>query len=162
MITCKVCGSLKVENKEKALCATHNREARKAPAKIKPKTPLKKVSTKKAAALVKLAKTKVKKREEAVRWCEGCGRSDLPLSHSHILSVANYPHLEADPENLVYECYSERGDEREYSCHTITEVGTLEMQESLSNWPKKLRYILKHAPEHLEKIKLRSLKKERL
>ena len=43
MITCKICGSFKVENKELKLCASHNREQRKPrpeKAKIKPLAPL--------------------------------------------------------------------------------------------------------------------------
>lgn len=157
MLGCKSCGNKTVENYELKLCASCNKERRKPPVKPKPRTPIKPISTKKATALAKLNKTKVKKREEGIFYCEGCGSSSLPLSHSHILSVGMFPELEADPNNIVYECYGYKG-----SCHEITETGSLELQETLSNWPKKLKYILKHAPEQLEKIKLRSHKQKKL
>lgn len=157
MLGCVSCGNLAIEQRDLKLCASCNRERRKPPVKLKPKQAIKPVSTKKAQALAKLAKTKVLKREEGTRHCEGCGCTDKPLSHSHILSVGQFPQYESDPANITYECYGYSG-----SCHEITETGTIEIQEKLANWPKKLRYILKHAPEQLEKIKMRSLKREKL
>lgn len=154
---CKSCGNKAVENRDLMLCSSCNRQRRKPPVKPKKRTPIRAVSAKKASALTKLAKTKVKMRESEIRYCTGCGCSDKPLSHSHTLPVGQYPDLESDLENLNYECYGYNG-----SCHEITETGDLEMQESLSNWPKKLAYILRVKPEYLEKIKLRNLKRERL
>lgn len=39
--------------------------------------------------------------------CEGCGRGNRPLSHSHILSQADRPDLAAEAENIRLHCFGE-------------------------------------------------------
>lgn len=51
-------------------------------------------------------------------YCTGCGRSDVPLSHSHLIPRSYNKELETNKDNITYHCLSM--GERE-GCHTIWE-----------------------------------------
>lgn len=157
MQVCK-CGSFKIENKDLSLCSVCNRERRKAEAPQKPqkvyelkRTEIKAVSTKKAAALSRKHKTQQEMAKKDIRWCETCGRADRPLSHSHVLSVGQYPQFEAVAENQIYECFGSRD-----SCHDVWENGTLEQKMEQSTWQRKIDVIMKLQPKHFNKIMLKN------
>ena len=45
--------------------------------------------------------------QERERKCEGCGRIDLPLSHSHIISRELRPDLITDKNNIQLHCFGD-------------------------------------------------------
>ena len=56
--------------------------------------------------------------EERGHYCSGCGRSDVPLSHSHIIPRSRRKDLTTNKKNITYHCLtfgSRRG------CHDIWE-----------------------------------------
>jgi uncharacterized Zn finger protein (UPF0148 family) len=146
MQTCP-CGSTKIENKDSGLCASCNRQARKAESKPKAQQPLKRtqlrqVSTKKKEALNEKHKTYDQLSTRGIRWCETCGLSMVPLSHSHTLPVGAFPRYEAVASNIIMECYG--GSDR---CHDLWEHNKaryMVLYPAMFN--KRLAYILEHEP----------------
>lgn len=148
------CGSIHIENKDLALCSVCNRARRKAEApKKEPKvyklkqTPIKQVSVKKAVATRAKEKAQRNMRGQGIRWCETCGASNKPLSHSHTIPVGRDLQLEADPENQLYECYGDSD-----SCHYIWEHGTLDQKMELSTFTRKVQYMYKTRPQYLKEF----------
>lgn len=58
--------------------------------------------------------------EEREHKCTGCGRYDVPLSHSHLIRKSWRKDLEACKENITYHCLS-IGDRK--GCHEKWEDG---------------------------------------
>jgi hypothetical protein len=147
------CGSTKIENSELGLCASCNRLRRKALSSpsVKKPTKINPVSKKKAEALSKKHATQKQMREQGIRWCETCGRSDVLLSHSHIIPVGQYREFEDVAENIIYECWGDSD-----SCHYIWEHGTLEQRQAQSTWARKIEVIKKLCPKYLELIFLKN------
>ena len=56
--------------------------------------------------------------QERGHYCTGCGRSDVPLSHSHLIPRSYNKSLEANKKNITYHCLS-MGERR--GCHDIWE-----------------------------------------
>jgi hypothetical protein len=143
MLTCKICGSFKIENKELALCASHNRERRKPePVKAKIK-PIVKLSPKMRIRLRKKAEaaTQAAKQRENNGYCETCGISRFYVAPSHTLSVKQFEHLEADQNNIVFECQE---------CHHMYEHNKPLFSVTYPEaWKKKLAYIKTVHPEYL-------------
>lgn len=157
MHQCTVCGSLKVENKDLQLCATHNKERLKAareqdnpkPVKIYTlkQTPIKQLSSKTSKRKAAMVATQKKMREKGIRWCETCGCTDSPLSHSHTLPEGEFPELASEQDNMVYECYGHSA-----SCHYIWENGSIEQKLELRTFKARIMYILNTRPGYLERF----------
>lgn len=91
-----------------------------------------------------------------VQFCESCGRTDRPLSISHIISRARCkqigkPELIYDPGNLVVECY-EAPTSYPKACHNIWETGTMAQRENLTTYERKKEYIRRHDPQMYTKM----------
>jgi hypothetical protein len=143
MLTCKICGSFKIENKELALCATHNRERRKPEPEKANIKPIVKLSPKMRIRLRKKAEMQAQalKDRKNTGYCETCQQRKEWLTWSHTLSVKQFPHLEADPENNIIECIS---------CHTMYEHNKPLFSVTYPEaWKKKLAYIKSVHPEYL-------------
>ena len=87
--------------------------------------------------------------------CEGCGRGDKPLSHSHTISQKRCKQLGKteliwDAANIELECFGDK-----YCCHDKWERGTQVEKWYLDNYLRKLEYIKKHDPQ--QAIKLNSV-----
>ena len=78
--------------------------------------------------------------------CQGCHRTDRPLSHFHTISVAdckglgNWDLIAAD-ENIELECF---GDYK--SCHNIWESGSVERKIELKNFERRMDLLAEHDP----------------
>ena len=88
--------------------------------------------------------------------CEGCGRSNRPLSRSHTISRPDCKNLGKseliwDESNIELECYEERGS-NPVACHNIFEDGTFEQKSQLLNWKRKVAIIKEHDPEGYGRI----------
>lgn len=73
--------------------------------------------------------------------CAGCGKSGIPLSHSHIISQkrAKYlhkPELIYDKNNISLDCYTDSN-----SCHQRWESGKYDKVEGLMNYGQRLEYL---------------------
>lgn len=73
-------------------------------------------------------------------YCTGCGRHDVPLSHSHYIARSRRKDLETDPNNITYHCLSMDGRK---GCHELWEGGVTDKQKLL-DYPKALEYIILH------------------
>ena len=82
--------------------------------------------------------------ETRPHYCTGCGRSDVPLSHSHIIPRSRRKDLECDPKNITYHCL---GDYKRKGCHQLWE-GTLSEKQMLLDYHKSLEYILEVDTEY--------------
>lgn len=143
MLTCKICQSFKIENKELSLCATHNREQRKArpeKAKIKPIAPIsdkmkERIKRKKEAA------AEAAKQRNLTGVCETCMVSRFFVCPSHTLSTKQFRHLEDDPNNIIFECYT---------CHNMYEHNKPLFAVTYPEaWKAKIKYIKSVHPEYL-------------
>ena len=65
---------------------------------------MKKISNKQAKENRELRKVYERMEQERGHYCTGCGRSDLPLSHSHIIPRSRRKDLVTDPLNITYHC----------------------------------------------------------
>lgn len=101
---------------------------------------------------LKLAYQKIDSEREPV--CQGCGRGDKPLSHSHTISRKRCkdlgkPELIYDVNNIELECFGSSAD-----CHYIWENTSVENRMKLNNFDRKLEYIRLHDPERYRTISL--------
>lgn len=143
MLTCKICQSFKIENKELSLCATHNRERRK-PEPVKDKIkPIVKLSHEMRIRLRKKAEAAARAAKERENYgiCETCKVSRMFVAPSHTLSTKQFQHLEAEPDNIVFECFT---------CHDMYEHNKPLFAVTYPEaWKKKLKYIKSVHPEYL-------------
>ena len=153
------CGNKVIENKDLGLCATCNKARRKAESDaLKPKKafkPIKPISDKKKIAQAAKIATYKQMDETTPHYCSGCGRGGIPLSHSHIIPVGQYPEFEATLENLVYDCLMPNENRPEAgfkSCHDIWEHGTWDEAKLLNNFQERLNIVLKLCPVYFNKI----------
>tara|TARA_R110000823_G_scaffold306527_1_gene428974 strand:+ start:1326 stop:1670 length:345 start_codon:yes stop_codon:yes gene_type:complete len=79
-------------------------------------------------------------------YCTGCGRGDLPLSHSHLIPRSRSRALVTDPRNITYHCLG-GGDTLRKGCHQIWE-GTLSDKKSLLDYHANMEYILEADTEY--------------
>ena len=79
--------------------------------------------------------------EERGHYCNGCGRSDVPLSHSHIIPRSRRPDLVTDKRNITYHCLSldRKG------CHDMWESSE---RTKLLDYHKNMEYILEVDTEY--------------
>jgi hypothetical protein len=98
---------------------------------------LRKVSKKQSKINTELKKVYKELQEERPQYCTGCGRSDVPLSHSHLVPRSYNKSLETNKNNITFHCLS-MGER--VGCHTI--------------WESKHRHKLLDYMQNLEKILL--------
>jgi len=75
-------------------------------------------------------------------YCTGCGRSDVPLSHSHLIPRSRRPDLITDKRNITYHCLSMNGRE---GCHNIWESIK---RHKLLDYHRNIEYILEVDTEY--------------
>ncbi len=78
-------------------------------------------------------------------YCCGCGRSDVPLSHSHIIPVSRRKDLQLVKDNITYHCLS-MGQGSRRGCHEMWESRS--ERSMLLDYHKNLEYILETDPEY--------------
>lgn len=115
---------------------------------LKKKFSIKQVSNKKAERdrLMKITYHKIDTTRDPV--CEACGRGDVSLSHSHLLSQANRPDLADDPDNIRLHCM----DGGYYSCHNTWERGIPHELILMDDFKENLAYIELMDKERFRKI----------
>ena len=101
------------------------------------------VSKKQAAINKELKKVYKEIEETRGHYCTGCGRSDVPLSHSHYIARSRRNDLETDIDNITYHCLS-IGERK--GCHQLWEGGIADKQKLL-DYPKAMEYILENDTE---------------
>lgn len=103
---------------------------------LKHKYSIKKISNKKAVRDKAMHATyhKIDITREPI--CEGCGRGDRPLSHSHILSQANRPDLAAEELNIRLHCFGSYN-----YCHEKWERGVPDEVVRMNDFKDNLKYI---------------------
>ncbi len=112
------------------------------------------VTTQEIRDRLKVAYNSIDQAREPI--CQGTGRSDLPLSHSHTISQARCKALGkteliwADG-NIELESYHEPSS-KPYAAHNIWADGSLEQKKTLLNFTRKLEYIKLHDPETYAKL----------
>ena len=97
---------------------------------------MKKVSKKQSSVNRELNKVYNSIANERGHYCTGCGRSDVPLSHSHIIPRSRRPDLVTDKNNITYHCLDTNGRQ---GCHTMWEG--IE-REKLLDYTRNMEYIL--------------------
>ena len=70
--------------------------------------------------------------------CSGCGRGDVPLSHSHIIPRSRRKDLITDINNITYHCLSIGG---RVGCHELWESGDILKKQSLLDFGDSMEYI---------------------
>ena len=65
---------------------------------------MKKISKKQSKINKELRKVYMDILETRGHWCTGCGRSSIPLSHSHIIPRSRRADLVCDKNNITYHC----------------------------------------------------------
>lgn len=113
---------------------------------------MKPISKKQSAINRKRDKTYSEIDHEREPVCEGCGRSGIPLSHSHIISQkrAKYLHrteLIYDKKNISLDCFGFTG-----SCHEKTESNNYEKMKTLLNFSERIAFIKEHDKQTYDKI----------
>lgn len=97
---------------------------------------MKKVSNKQSKVNKLLKQAYQEIAEERGHYCSGCGRSDVPLSHSHLIPRSYNKSLETNKENITYHCLSMDGRK---GCHDIWEGSE---RHTLLDYPKNMEKIL--------------------
>ena len=78
-------------------------------------------------------------------YCCGCGRADVPLSHSHIIPVSRRKDLQLVKDNITYHCLS-MGQGSRRGCHEMWESRS--ERSMLLDYHKNLEYVLTVDPEY--------------
>ena len=100
--------------------------------------------SKKQSAINRELKRVYKEIEETRgHYCTGCGRSDVPLSHSHYIARSRRKDLETDISNITYHCLS-IGERK--GCHQLWEGGLSDKQRLL-DYTRAMEYILEKDTE---------------
>jgi hypothetical protein len=144
-----VCGA-KSENRELGLCATHNRARLKSEKPVAPKkvyqmpratAPINPISSKKAVALRAKAKAYAVV-DTGPRVCVSCGCTEQ-LTHSHVLTVGQFPEYEATPENILLECQP---------CHMVWEHDKHRAAREHASWGRKMAIMEALAPRYFARF----------
>jgi len=87
--------------------------------------------------------------------CSGCGQSNM-LSHSHLLSRNERKDLEAEEDNIVFDCLQReiRDEFGVEGCHSRWESMNIEKMSSLANFEDRLKYIRSVDEKFYNKIML--------
>ena len=102
---------------------------------------MKKISDKQKNIKRRLAVIYNELSEERGYYCSGCGRSDVPLSHSHIIPRSRRPDLVTDKRNITYHCLSLNRK----GCHDMWESKD---RIKLLDYHKNMEYILEVDTEY--------------
>ena len=105
---------------------------------------MKRVSKKQSKENRELSKVYKDIAEDRGHYCTGCGRGDVPLSHSHIIPRSRRKDLVTDPNNITYHCI---GDATRKGCHQLWE-GCLEDKQKLLDYHNSMEYILEADTEY--------------
>lgn len=105
-------------------------------AELKKTFSIKKISPKRAARHVEVKATYKKIDSTREPMCEGCGRGDVALSHSHLLSEYDRPDLYAEEENIRLHCYGSYNN-----CHETWERGLPFQVVKMLDFKENLEYI---------------------
>ncbi len=86
--------------------------------------------------------------------CEGCGRGDKPLSHSHTIGQGRCkqigkPELITDAANIELMCFGTN-----VSCHEIWEGAPIRDKMNLKNFDNMMMFIKENDPEKFVTISL--------
>ena len=100
------------------------------------------ISKKESKAKRLLKKVYQEIEQERGHFCTGCGRSDVPLSHSHLIPRSRRKDLEADKRNIQYHCMDSFA---RTGCHSIWESID---RDQLLDYHKNMEYILEVDPEY--------------
>ena len=111
-------------------------------------------SNKQTAIDYQLRKTYQQIDNEREPVCEGCGRGDKPLSHSHTISrnrckQIGKPELIYDKNNIELECFG-----TSTSCHDVWDGAGIKDQMKLNNFNKKMLFIEEHDAERFVTMSL--------
>ena len=103
---------------------------------------MKQVSKKQSTINRELTKVYKEIANERGHYCTGCGRSDVPLSHSHIIPRSRRADLVTDKKNITYHCLDTNGRK---GCHTMWEG--IE-RDKLLDYQRNMEYILENDTEY--------------
>ena len=106
---------------------------------------MKRVSKKQSKENRELSKVYKQMAEDKGHYCTGCGRGDVPLSHSHIIPRSRRKDLVTDPNNITYHCLGGGGKRK--GCHELWE-GCLEEKQRLLDYHASMEYILEVDTEY--------------
>ena len=79
--------------------------------------------------------------------CEGCGRGDVALSHSHILSRHHRPDLMCDKRNIRLHCFGFTGN-----CHQKWENFVPEQVTQMLDFVDNMEYIAQADPKIFQRM----------
>ena len=97
---------------------------------------MKRVSKKQQKVTEELKKVYRRIDDERGHYCTGCGRSDVPLSYSHLIPRSRRQDLITDIKNITYHCLSLGGRK---GCHDIWESTD---KNTLLDYHNNIEYIL--------------------
>ncbi len=103
---------------------------------------MKKTRDKHAVVLRRYKKVCKEIKLERGHYCTGCGRSDVPLSFSHLIPRGRRFDLTAEKRNITFHCLS-MGERR--GCHEIWEGVN---RHKLLDYMKNMETILELDPEY--------------
>lgn len=105
------------------------------------------VSKKKSKALSKKTKSYQSIDEEREHVCSGCGRSNVSLSHSHLIPVSFDKQFESDKRNIKLHCMGSSD-----SCHRKWESHNLKLMKQLLDYEESMEYIKEVCPQYYNKL----------
>ena len=100
---------------------------------------MRKISSKQGQINKKIRRAYKELKDERGHYCTGCGRADVPLSHSHLIPRSRRADLSYDKRNITYHCLSIGGKDGRRGCHEIWESRD---RDKLLDYHKNLEYIL--------------------
>ena len=100
---------------------------------------MKTISKKQKAIKIKLIAVYKQIAEERDHYCTGCGRYDVPLSHSHYIPRSRRKDLETNINNITYHCLS-IGETK--GCHDLWD-GNITDKKKLLDFDDAMEYIKK-------------------
>ena len=103
---------------------------------------MKAISKKQSKVNRELKKTYKEIAMERPHYCTGCGKSNVPLSHSHLIPRSRRPDLTTDKKNITYHCLS-IGERK--GCHDIWESN---QRYKLLDYHNNIEYILEVDTEY--------------
>ena len=103
---------------------------------------MKKISDKQKKQNRKLSSVYTEIASERGHYCSGCGKSNVPLSHSHLIPRSRRKDLVTDKRNITYHCLS-IGEHK--GCHDLWESKD---RVKLLDYHKNMEYILEVDTEY--------------
>ena len=109
---------------------------------------MKQVSKKQSTINRELTKVYKEIANERGHYCTGCGRSDVPLSHSHIIPRSRRPDLITEKRNITFHCLVREDDS--IGCHQRWEG---KQRVELMDYERNMEYIKEVDKEYYYLIK---------